>query len=284
MDNISMKALDKFFKESSLFSEDRLREKNKLPEIKKNSICCKRCNNNKYIELRRLQIRRCDEEATIVYYCSNFDKLSNKSSTSRMDYYNRILLSSCSTDMIFQRMISTINFKEVYVSIVIKCFNNTNNVILGPLKISSGITLTDLPSLSIPMSHYHLNKINFVQDNFIHRISENETEPMKKFIERLRFIDSRMQMLISDYIRHIDESSPIYYMLKRIMQKKIGTNVYCGDDYLDEMADLLSRDTFCYINGNIYPLIKVNYIIINEPYFVDINFIPNSIHCSTKRL
>ena len=56
MDNISMKALDKFFKESSLFSEDRLREKNKLPvlddekkEIKKNSICCKRCNNNKYI-------------------------------------------------------------------------------------------------------------------------------------------------------------------------------------------------------------------------------------------
>ncbi|KAL6590730.1 hypothetical protein U3516DRAFT_819074 [Neocallimastix sp. 'constans'] len=215
---------------------------------------------------------------------------SNKSSTSRMDYYNRILSSSCSTDMIFQRMISTINFKEVVplpknnsmFRFVIKCFNNTNNVILGPLKISSGITLTDLPSLSIPI--------------------------------------------------HIDESSPIYYMLKKNNvkfnqnwiftgiinkgnnnteyiniryfkdsfkgKKKIGTNVYCGDDYLDEMADLLSRDTFCYINGNIYPLIKVNYIIINErivnnipmvnftckAYFVDINFIPNSIHCSTKRL
>ncbi|KAG4082101.1 hypothetical protein H8356DRAFT_1754570 [Neocallimastix lanati (nom. inval.)] len=352
MDNISMKALDKFFKESSLFNDEK-------KEIKKNSICCKRCNNNKYIELRRLQIRRCDEEATIVYYCSNLLKYkmhkknfksseqlvksinsSNKSSTSRMDYYNRILSSSCSTDMIFQRMISTINFKEVVplpknnsmFRFVIKCFNNTNNVILGPLKISSGITLTDLPSLSIPMSHYHLNKNNFVQDNFIHRISENETEPMKKFIERLRFIDSRMQMLISDYIRHIDESSPIYYMLKKNNvkfnqnwiftgiinkgnnnteyiniryfkdsfkgKKKIGTNVYCGDDYLDEMADLLSRDTFCYINGNIYPLIKVNYIIINErivnnipmvnftckAYFVDINFIPNSIHCSTKRI
>jgi len=171
-----------------------------------------------------------------------------------------------------------------------------------------------------------------VQDNFIHRISENETEPMKKFIERLRFIDSRMQMLISDYIKLINRSSPIYNMLKKNNvtfnqnwiftgiinkgnnnteyiniryfkdsfkeKKKIGTNVYCGDDYLDKMADLLSRDTFCYINGNIYPLIKVNYIIINErivnnipmvnfsckAYFVDINFIPNSIHYSTKRL
>ncbi|KAL6625767.1 hypothetical protein U3516DRAFT_537863 [Neocallimastix sp. 'constans'] len=74
-----MKALDKFLKNRS---EDSLREKNKLPvlddekkEIKKYSICCKRCNNNKYIELRRLQIRRCDEEATIVYYCSNCKRI-----------------------------------------------------------------------------------------------------------------------------------------------------------------------------------------------------------------
>ncbi|KAG4082469.1 hypothetical protein H8356DRAFT_1753388 [Neocallimastix lanati (nom. inval.)] len=316
MDNISMKALDKFFKESSLFSEDRLREKNKLPvlddekkEIKKNSICCKRCNNNKYIELRRLQIRRCDEEATIVYYCSNLLKFkmqkknfksseqlvksinsSNKSSTSRMDYYNRILSSSCSTDMIFQRMISTINFKEVVplpknnsmFRFVIKCFNNTNNIIL------------------------------FIE------FPENETEPMKKFIERLRFIDSRMQMLISDYIRHIDESSPIYYMLKKnnvtFNQNWIFTGIinkgnnnteyinirYFKDSFKDKkkIGTNCLLDTFCYINGNIYPLIKVNYIIINErivnnipmvnftckAYFVDINFIPNSIHCSTKRI
>jgi len=203
-------------------------------------------------------------------------------------------------------MISTMNFREVVpltknnnmFRFDIKCFNNTNNLILGPLKISSGITLMDLPSLSIPMSHYHLNKNNFVQINFIHRISDNETEPMKKFIEFIRFIDSRMQILISDYIKHINGSSPIYNMLKKNNvtfnqnwiytgivnkgnnnteyiniryfrdsfkgKKKNGTNVYCGDDYLYEMSDLLSRDTFCYINGNIFPLIKVNYIIINE--------------------
>jgi len=47
----------------------------------------------------------------------------------------------------------------------------------------------NLPSLSIPMSHYHLNKNNFVQYLFI------KTEPMKKFIGRIRFINSRMQML-----------------------------------------------------------------------------------------
>jgi len=66
----------------------------------------------------------------------------------------------------------------------------------------------NLPSLSIPMSHYHLNKNNFVQYLFI------KTEPMKKFIGRIRFINSRMQMIISDY-KHINKSSPIYNMLKK---------------------------------------------------------------------
>jgi len=45
---------------------------------------------------------------------------------------------------------------------------------------------------------------------------------------------------------------------------KIGTNVYCGDIYSKEIADLLSKDTYCYIHGNIYPIIKINYVLINE--------------------
>ncbi|KAL6607369.1 hypothetical protein U3516DRAFT_756510 [Neocallimastix sp. 'constans'] len=64
MDYISMKSLDKFFKEFSLFHEDKLRKKNKLPllddekkDLRNNSILCKRCNNNRYIELRRLRIQ-----------------------------------------------------------------------------------------------------------------------------------------------------------------------------------------------------------------------------------
>ena len=36
---------------------------------------CPRCKNNKYIELRRLQIRKSDEEATLVYYCSNCKRI-----------------------------------------------------------------------------------------------------------------------------------------------------------------------------------------------------------------
>jgi DNA-directed RNA polymerase subunit M/transcription elongation factor TFIIS len=78
MDNTSMKSLDNFFRESSLFREDRLRKKPRLPlldedknDVKDNSICCPRCNNAKYIELKRLQIRKSDEEATLAYYCSN---------------------------------------------------------------------------------------------------------------------------------------------------------------------------------------------------------------------
>ncbi|ORX78474.1 hypothetical protein BCR32DRAFT_282220 [Anaeromyces robustus] len=140
----------------------------------------------------------------------------NKSNNSRIEYYKRLLL-SCSTDIAFQSMITTLNFKEVVplpknnsmFRFVVKCFNNSNNVILGPVKNNSEITVADLPSLSIPMSHYHLNKNNFVQDNFIHRISNDETVPMKKFIERIRFIDTRIQMLITDYIKNVDMSSPI---------------------------------------------------------------------------
>jgi len=37
------------------------------------------------------------------------------------------------------------------------------------------------------MSHYHLSKNNYVQDNFIYRISNKENRPITKFIERIRF-------------------------------------------------------------------------------------------------
>mgnify|MGYP007070337512 CR=1 FL=1 len=181
------------------------------------------------------------------------------------------------------------------------------------------------------MSHYHLSKTNFVQDNFIHKISNNESTSTQKFIERVRLIDEKMKYLISDYIKHIDGTSPIANLLLKnnvtpnqnwmytgIINKskdteyinfryfkdsnngksKIGTNVYYGNNYSIEVADLLSRNTFSYIHGNIYPIIKVNYILVNErvingtvilnftckAYFVDINFSLNSIRCSTKRL
>ncbi|OUM57257.1 hypothetical protein PIROE2DRAFT_17821, partial [Piromyces sp. E2] len=79
---------------------------------------------------------------------------------------------------------------------------------------------------------------------------------------------------------------------------KIGTNVYSDEKYCREVADLLSRDTFCYIRGNIYPIIKVSYVIANEriingvpminftckAYFVDINFSSDSIYTSTEKL
>ncbi|KAL6632839.1 hypothetical protein U3516DRAFT_734868 [Neocallimastix sp. 'constans'] len=146
---------------------------------------------------------------------------SNKSRNSIIDYYNYV---------IFQSMIFTINFKEVPLP---------KNNFMTFKNNSTIITLMNLPSLSIPMSHYHLNKNNFVQYLFI------KTEPMKKFIGRIRFINSRMQMIISDY-KHINKSSPIYniiinkgnnnteYINIRSFRnsfkgkKKIGTNVYYG--------------------------------------------------------
>lgn len=74
-------SLDNFFEESSLFKEDRIKEQQELKLLENNtsnisdsSLRCKRCNNNN-IDIRRFQIRRSDEEATLVYYCLNCKKI-----------------------------------------------------------------------------------------------------------------------------------------------------------------------------------------------------------------
>jgi len=263
---------------------------------------------------------------------------NNKSKNSRLDYYKRIL-TACYSDIGFQNMVNTISFKEVVplpknnsmFRFVVKCYNNTSNVIVGAVDDNSNLSLSDLPDLSIPMSHYHLSKNNFVQDNFFHKISTDETAPINKFIERIRLIDEKMKYLISDYIKRMDMTSPIANLLLKnkvtynqnwiytgIINKskdveyinfryfkdsvnaksKIGTNVYCDDVYSKEIADLLSRNTYSYIHGNIYPIIKVNYVLINErvingipmvnftckAYFVDINISAESVRCSTDKL
>ena len=263
---------------------------------------------------------------------------NNKSKNSRLDYYKRIL-TACYSDIGFQNMVNTINFKEVVplpknnsmFRFVVKCYNNTSNVIVGAVDDNSNLSLSDLPGLSIPMSHYHLSKNNFVQDNFFHKISNDETASINKFIERVRLIDEKMKYLISDYIKRMDMTSPIANLLLKnkvtynqnwiytgIINKskdveyinfryfkdsvnaksKIGTNVYCDDVYSKEIADLLSRNTYSYIHGNIYPIIKVNYVLINErvingipmvnftckAYFVDINISAESVRCSTDKL
>ena len=263
---------------------------------------------------------------------------NNKSKNSRLDYYKRIL-TACYSDIGFQNMVNTISFKEVVplpknnsmFRFVVKCYNNTSNVIVGAVDDNSNLSLSDLPDLSIPMSHYHLSKNNFVQDNFFHKISTDETAPINKFIERIRLIDEKMKYLISDYIKRMDMTSPIANLLLKnkvtynqnwiytgIINKskdveyinfryfkdsvnaksKIGTNVYCDDVYSKEIADLLSRNTYSYIHGNIYPIIKVNYVLINErvingipmvnftckAYFVDINISAESVRYSTDKL
>jgi len=263
---------------------------------------------------------------------------NSKSNNSRLDYYKRIL-TACYSDIGFQNMVNTISFKEVVplpknnnmFRFVVKCYNNSSNVIVGAVDNNSDLSLSDLPDLSIPMSHYHLSKNNFVQDNFFHRISSNESVSTNKFIERVRLIDERMKYLISEYIKHVDKNSPIANLLIKnkvtynqnwiytgIINKnkdveyinfryfkdsmnekyKIGTNVYYGDVYSKEIAELLSKNTYSYIHGNIYPIIKINYVLINErvvngipmvnftckAYFVDINISSDSLLCNTNRL
>ncbi|ORX41853.1 hypothetical protein BCR36DRAFT_587712 [Piromyces finnis] len=265
-------------------------------------------------------------------------KSNNESSNPRLDYYKRVL-ASCYSDIVFQTMVNTINFKEVVplpknnkmYRFVVKCYNNCSNVVIGAVNDTSDLSLSDLPALSIPMSHYHLNKNNYIQDNFFHKISNNETASTNKFIEHVRLVDERIKYLISNYIKNMDMTSPISNLLTKnkvtytqnwtytgiinkskdaeyinfryfkdpIKEKfKIGTNVYCGDVYSKEVADLLSKDTFCYIHGNIYPIIKVCYVLVNErmingvpmvnftckAYFVDINISSNSLRSSTERL
>jgi Transcription factor S-II (TFIIS). len=84
MDNHSTDSLDKFFDESPLFEEERRREQEELEALKKrksahkqaasnNSFRCKICH-NRITNIRRVQLRRSDEESTVVYYCANCRK------------------------------------------------------------------------------------------------------------------------------------------------------------------------------------------------------------------
>jgi len=252
----------------------------------------------------------------------------------RVDYYKKILF-SCYSDYSFKNMIDTMNFKDVrqmeknkhMYMFVIKTYNN-NNVIVGSLNDDSNLLLSDLSELSIPVTHYHLSKNNFVQDHFFHKILNNENKSTKKFIERIRLIDEKIKQLISDYIKNIDTTSPISELLKKnnvtydknwiytgIISKtndteyinlryfkesfkkenKIGTKVYCENKFSHELDDLLSRNTNCYIHGNVYPIVKIGCVIVNErvidgkpmvnftckAYFVDINFA--FVYCGIKK-
>jgi hypothetical protein len=265
---------------------------------------------------------------------------SNEKNNPHFDYYKKIL-KSCNDDISFNQMLSSINFKGVQplpknksmFRFIVKCSNYnlnqsgnaSNNVIIGPVNPNSPLDPSDMYSLSIPMSHYHLSKNNYVQDNFIYRISNKENGAIAKFIERIRFVDNRIQMLICDYIKRVDSSSPISNLLFKnnvtsnsnwtytgIINKikddeyinfryfkdfsskdtnhkdsKLGTHIYNGNERFIELEELLSRDTFCYVHGLIYPLIKVIYVLVNErtvngmplvnftckAYFVDIIYI-----------
>ncbi|OUM59716.1 hypothetical protein PIROE2DRAFT_14687 [Piromyces sp. E2] len=223
------------------------------------------------------------------------------------------------------------NQEKQFLKIYLKCYNNSTNVIVGAVDENLNLTFSILASLSIVMSHYHLSKNNFIQDNFFYKIMGDEKGAILQFIKRVRLIDERIKYLISNYINNIDENSPIAELISKnkvtynqnwiytgIINKgkdheyincryfkdpinkkfKIGTNVYSDEKYCREVADLLSRDTFCYIRGNIYPIVKVSYVIVNErtingvpmvnftckAYFVDINFSSDSIYTSTERI
>jgi len=197
---------------------------------------------------------------------------NNKCKNSHLDYYKRIL-TVCYSDIGFQNMVNTISFKEVVplpkknsmFRFIVKCYNNTSNVIVSAVDDNSNLSLSNLPYLSISMSHYHLNKNNFVQGNFFHKIFTDETASINKFIERIRLIDEKkIKYLISDYIKQMDMTSLIANLLLKnkviynqnwtytgIINKnkdadyinfrcfkdsmnaksKIGTNVYCDDVY-----------------------------------------------------
>ncbi|OUM66257.1 hypothetical protein PIROE2DRAFT_6603 [Piromyces sp. E2] len=251
-----------------------------------------------------------------------------------LDYYKFILSLCYSdnnfenmVNSINIKEITSFKNKDTYLFIVKN--SNNENVIVGPVKDNMNFSLSDLFELTIPMTHYHLSKKKIVKNNFFHKIMYNETNATKKFIQRLRLIDNKIKQLISNFIKDIDTTSPIANFLQKhkvtydqnwiytgIISKsnkndteyinihyykntdkrntKIGTNVYLREDFSDDLDDLLSRDTYFYVYGNIYPIIKVSCVLINElmingkpvvnftckAYFVDMVF--SSIHCNVN--
>ncbi|ORX53733.1 hypothetical protein BCR36DRAFT_348623 [Piromyces finnis] len=249
----------------------------------------------------------------------------------RISYYNR-LLSLCKSDNEFESMINNISIKEIKDdkknnAYYLKCKNDDKFIVVGSFKSDSDLTMHDLSDLAIPMTHYHVSKNNFIQDNFFHKITDEENISTLKLIQQLKLIDEKIKNLISEYIKNIDDTSPIANLIKKnnvkydqnwkyngIINKindieyinfhyfkksfnkrtKIGTNIYYDNTYSKEIDELLSKNTDFCIYGNIYPIIKINHVVVNEKndngkkivcftckaYFNDINF--SSIYCNNK--
>ncbi|KAL6595218.1 hypothetical protein U3516DRAFT_915759 [Neocallimastix sp. 'constans'] len=148
--------------------------------------------------------------------------------------------------------------------------------------------------MAVPMFHVHLVK-GKIRDDFIYVITGEEKGYIKDFINRVQLLDKKIKNLIEKYIRNIQPTSPIYNLLKKnnvtetnnwiyngiingsennfmhinfeksSFEEDIdGTPIYIGNKQFYELTDVLSLNSYCFINSYIYPIFKLKDIIVTE--------------------
>ncbi|OUM67888.1 hypothetical protein PIROE2DRAFT_4567 [Piromyces sp. E2] len=220
--------------------------------------------------------------------------------------------------------------------VITKTDNNIQNnfpkeIILAPLFFSLGPDLEteytiNLTEMTLPMFHVNQVKDHF-RDDFIYKITGQEDGALKDFITKVKLLDKRVYNLIQHYIKNIKPSSPIYPLLKKngvtetshwnfygiingpdqdylhisykkspIEQDIEGTPIYIGDEPFYDMENVLSLNSYCFVHGQIYPILKLKDIIVEEhvlhdtpvvsfhckAFFTEIYFKLGTVNCTTK--
>ncbi|ORX77562.1 hypothetical protein BCR32DRAFT_270586 [Anaeromyces robustus] len=215
-------------------------------------------------------------------------------------------------------------------------FNNLfksidEEIILAPINLCLNENLEtkfiiNLEEMAIPMFHVHLVK-NRIHDDFIYVITGEEEGYIKDFIKRIRLLDNHIKFQIQQYIKNIQPTSPLYTLIKKynvtetsnwtftgiingsnnnylhISFKKKGsedniegTPIYNGNELYYDMIHLLSLNSYCFVYGEIYPILKLKDIIVIEQikqnkkilsfkskaYFTEMFFKEESMNYTTK--
>ncbi|ORY14485.1 hypothetical protein LY90DRAFT_677625 [Neocallimastix californiae] len=157
----------------------------------------------------------------------------------------------------------------------------------------------NLDEMTLPMRHYHINeKFRFINSSFYYLIEGNENNSIKLFLNHVKKIDKYLKNLVQDYIKNVNKESPLYSLLKKnnvtadklwkyigIISKnngreylsidfikrsyynpnQIGSKIYNDKELIIDLMKQLADDSKnTYVYGDIYPLIKINSIIVYE--------------------
>ncbi|KAG4100848.1 hypothetical protein H8356DRAFT_1659275 [Neocallimastix lanati (nom. inval.)] len=189
--------------------------------------------------------------------------------------------------------IKSSNGAPVYIGPINRSTDNDDEISLSDSN-HSDFTI-NLEEMTLPMRHYHINKqLKFTSSNFYYEINGKENDEIKYFLDQVKRIDQHLKMLIRDYVKNLDEKSSLYSLLQKnkniwiyqgIIKEtngkeyfsvdyykrnyrdagQIGTKIYDETELaVDLMKQLTDDSKNTYVYGDLYPLIKIDSIVVYE--------------------